>query len=79
MIDKSILIRLLVLLEDHHAEEGDTPEYHPVGRKNDDAQDLVVDVVATLEQRAAPRYQPHSGIPLSIRDHKCFQSPLGVA
>jgi hypothetical protein len=67
-----------VLLEDDHAEEGDTPENDPVGRKNHDAEDLVVDVVAVLHQRAAPCYQPHAGIHLGIRDHKPFQSPLGV-
>lgn len=68
-----------VLLEDHHAEECHTPEYHAIGNKNHYAQDSVVDVVSIIQQRAAPCYEPYAGILLRICNHKCFQSPLCVA
>ena len=68
-----------MLLEDHHAEESHAPKYHPVRYKNDYAQNLVVDVIPTIQQRATPRYEPYSRVLLSICNHECFQSPLCVA
>ena len=61
-----------VLLEDHHAEECHTPEYHTIGNKNHYAQDSVIDVISTIQQRAAPCYEPYAGIFLRIGNHKCF-------
>lgn len=39
-----------VLLEDHHAEERYAAENYPIHGKNDYTENLVIDVVSTLDQ-----------------------------
>jgi hypothetical protein len=46
----SISLALLVLLEDHHAEECYAAEEYPVGNENHYTESLVFDVVAAPDQ-----------------------------
>lgn len=66
-----------VLLEHYHAEEGYAAEGHPIGHEDPYAETPIADVVAALDQRPAPCYQPHPGVAATM--NQCFVTEINLS